>query len=96
MRTIGFAFAGLTLTFFAAGNASAQKDAKKGGEKSFAKLDTNKDGKLSSDEFAKYGPPEKVGTTSKLFDKADANKDGYLSEAEFKKVPDIAAKKKKA
>jgi Ca2+-binding EF-hand superfamily protein len=78
----------------------------------FAKLDTNKDQKLSKDEFAAFKglkEPKKEGKEPKglstardtWFTKLDSNGDGALSPEEFKKIKDViaanpVAKKKKA
>ncbi len=45
------------------------------GEQRWKEADTNKDGKISRDEFR--GPPQ-------VFDKLDANKDGFLTQDEVK------------
>jgi len=91
-----------------------KKDAKKGSEATalFDKLDTNKDKKLSKDEFAAFKglkEPKKEGNEPKglatardeWFKKLDTNGDGSLSAAEFGKIKDViaanpVAKKKKA
>ncbi len=44
----------------------------------FAKIDTNKNGKIDKEEFA--------GAVSKSFDKLDKDKNGYLDREEFKAV----------
>lgn len=60
--------------------------------------DTDKDGKLTRDEFAKLmanNPRVKDNPKGPdfLFSRLDENKDGYLSLDEFKKIRDIAPKK---
>jgi len=47
-------------------------------EDEFKKLDTNKDGKLSQDEYVAG-----AGNTAEEFGKLDVNKDGFLSHSEF-------------
>ena len=72
----------------------------------FKKIDTNKDGKLSREEFKAFidkasggkfgGRPELI---DKLFDRLDSNGDGFLSLDEFKKLREMReklAEKKKA
>jgi EF hand len=53
----------------------------------FAKLDADKDGRISRDEAAK-GP-----RLSKTFDKVDADKDGYVSRAELSAAIEHRAKR---
>lgn len=83
--------------------AGKKKFAGKGGtEMIFKKLDENKDGKLSKDEFKKVselrkkagaGEAEKAKERSeKMFDKLDENSDGYLSADEFKKIGEMRKK----
>lgn len=88
------------------GEASAIPAKKKGADGGeFEKLDTNKDGKLSKEEFAALkGPKAKPGKDAKtakahemIFKKLDTNGDGFLSREEFAKLKDVlagAAKKK--
>jgi EF-hand domain pair len=76
-------------------------------EATFKKLDTNNDGKLSKEEFAKIreNMPAKVKEKTngkgngqfagKFFDMADTNKDGYLSLDEFKKMRENLAERLK-
>jgi hypothetical protein len=91
-----------------------KKEAKKGPDAAalFAKLDTNKNGKLSKEEFAAFHglkEPKKEGKEPKgvsavrddWFKKLDTNNDGSLTAEEFGKVKDAVAahppaKKKKA
>src|ERR1700722_1212424 len=60
----------------------------------FKRGDTNKDGKLSFDEFSKLvgnSPKlkDKTDLTKKLFEKLDADGDGFLTLEEFKKIAAI-------
>src|SRR3954470_14789220 len=81
-----------------------KKDAKKGPEATalFEKLDTNKDKRISKDEFAAFKglkEPKKEGKEPKglsaardeWFKQLDANGDGVLSAEEFKKLKDVIA-----
>ena len=76
---------GMTLQQFQASN----------GDKMFARLDTNKDGKITPEEFAAFregnakvdAAATKAGKRGqKLFSRFDADKDGTLSRAEADKV----------
>jgi Ca2+-binding EF-hand superfamily protein len=76
---------GMTLQQFQAAN----------GDKLFARLDTNKDGKITPEEFAAFregnakvdAQATKAGKRGqKLFSRFDADKDGSLSRAEADKV----------
>jgi Ca2+-binding EF-hand superfamily protein len=91
------AFGVAALIFVNAGavDAAAKKNSL---EDQFKKLDTNNDGKLSKDEFAKMGKGAKANAannkkTDKLFQKLDTNNDGFLSLDEFKKIADMKKKK---
>jgi Ca2+-binding EF-hand superfamily protein len=76
---------GMTLEQFQASN----------GDKMFARLDTNKDGKITPEEFSAFregnakvdAEATKAGKRGqKLFSRFDADKDGSLSRAEADKV----------
>lgn len=69
--------------------------------KLFEKLDANGDGKISKEEFAKFGAKFGKGKggagkagkgKGKLFEKLDGDGDGFLSKAEFKKAASMAGK----
>jgi hypothetical protein len=72
----------------------------------FKRIDTNRDGKLSKDEFKVFIDKASKGKfkdrpelIDRLFDRLDTNGDGFLSLSEFKKLPELRAKlaeKKKA
>jgi len=81
---------------------SARGDDKKDGGKKpatthelFKKLDKNKDGKISKEEFT--AGRKDLNKAKSQFDKADKNRDGYLGLDEFKfylkRTADRAAKK---
>ena len=82
------------------GSASAQQDDKKrNGEVLFAKLDVNKDHKLTKDEFVKLADYAKEKTKAKdflgsVFDKLDSDKKGQVTKEQFLKYLDQAKKKK--
>jgi Ca2+-binding EF-hand superfamily protein len=67
------------------------------------KLDANKDGKISKDEFMKIADKAKdkgagdkaAGFLEKLFQKLDANNDGALSLEELKKMQDLRGQLRK-
>jgi Ca2+-binding EF-hand superfamily protein len=76
-------------------------------EAMFKRLDSDGDGKISKEEFAKFAEVmrEKVKEKGKgknangkgadaIFSRLDANGDGYLSLEEFKKVSEMRQKKK--
>jgi EF-hand domain pair len=72
----------------------------------FKRIDTNKDGKLSKEEFKAFIDKASNGKFAdrpelidRLFARLDTNGDGFLSLSEFKKLPELRAKlaeKKKA
>jgi len=89
------------------------KPAKKGKQRDpeamFKRLDTNSDGKISKEEFAKFaeiirekakekGKGKNANANGKgadaIFARLDANGDGYLSLEEFKKLGEMRQKKK--
>src|SRR5438105_6662445 len=74
--------------------AAAQPDP----DAAFKFLDTNKDGKLSLDEFSKLGEKNaklkgNPALTKQVFDQLDTNKDGYLSPEEFRRGAELKGKK---
>ncbi|MFL5242068.1 MAG: EF-hand domain-containing protein [Gemmataceae bacterium] len=95
----------LASAFVFAGAVRADEDGAKGKkrnpEKIFKKLDTNKDGKLSLDEFkgiANLGKgklKDKPELIERVFKKMDADGDGFVTLEEFKKFRQDHAKKKK-
>lgn len=90
----------LVTAAFAATSAFAQqptpepkKEAPAAGESRFAKMDTDKDGKISLAEFT--GAAKKPENASKAFTKKDTDKDGSLSKKELAAKPAGGAKKEK-
>lgn len=94
----------LVLTLAAPASAADKKKKKgKGPDTSalFAKLDTNKDQKLSKDEFASFKglkepkngkePKGLSAARDTWFTKLDTNGDGFVSSEEFKKIKDVIA-----
>ncbi|MFN4260017.1 MAG: EF-hand domain-containing protein [Gemmataceae bacterium] len=89
------------------GTAEADDDAKRGQrpspEELFKKLDTNNDGKISKEEFSKFGErfKERVGEEkfkefqSRMFSRLDADGDGFISAEEFKKFGEFRGGDKK-
>ena len=103
IRTCICCLTALLITFstsltFAADDDAPKKDKGKG--KLFEKMDTNKDGKISKEEFAKFfGAITKNKLQGKgdqlakqIFAMLDANKDGFLSKEEFAKFGQNASK----
>lgn len=84
---------GFTVAFSEA--EAAAKNKKKDASGQFKQLDTNNDGKLSRDEFSKFGKAGKEKQANKLFAKLDENNDGSISMDEFKKVGELKKKKNK-
>lgn len=79
-----------------------KKENTKDPEVAFKKLDTDKDGKLTKEEFKKItdlleGVKKKLtaAMVEEAFTKLDTDKDDKLSLDEFKKVTDLLTKKKK-
>lgn len=109
MRTLLLTIVALSLTVGTAeAGAKANKSAKKGdiGAMMFEKLDADKDGSITKDEFKKVAEmgkgkgkgklADKPELLTKLFEKLDANKDGKLSKDEFKIAKgDLRGDKKK-
>ncbi len=102
LTTVGL-FA-LVLSLAGPASAAGAKKKKKGPDTSalFAKLDTNKDQKVSKEEFAAFKglkEPKKEGKEPKglsaardvWFQKLDTNGDGFVSADEFKKIKDVIA-----
>lgn len=105
------AFSGDNANFVAAkADKAAKKAKKKVGDLDalFTKLDTDKDKKLSKDEFAKIIDEQKKAPNAKAkkkkkvdaiidtaFTKLDENKDSSLSLDEFKKYAGLKGEKKK-
>jgi Ca2+-binding EF-hand superfamily protein len=102
MKTI-LICAGLAMTLACSSSACANDDPQGKGKRAhnpeavFNKLDTNGDGKLSKEEFAKMfermrekaknkGKTLPAGSGERLFNRIDTNHDGYISLDEFKKI----------
>ena len=95
--------AGLALVV--AGTSARADDEKKPAKKAnpealFKKLDANGDGKVSKEEFAKFGENSpkakaKPGAADKIFSRLDAIGDGSISLEEFKKLGELRKKKDK-
>jgi hypothetical protein len=99
----GLVMAGAVLLGTTSDAEAAKPKAKKGAAplagSQFQRLDTNKDGKLSRDEFRAVqggkGKGGKNGGTDALFTKLDTNGDNFLSPAEFAKMGAAGAQGKK-
>ena len=67
-----------------------KKEKKPDASAALKRLDSDKDGKLSKDEFAKFQHGKKKDPdrtrTDKVFKRLDTNNDGFLTQEEFKKV----------
>jgi hypothetical protein len=98
----------VALVLGSAGDAEAAKPRKKGAAASggpFQKLDTNKDGKLSRDEFRNVfqvlgkgkgkGKGKGGQDSDALFTKLDTNNNNYLTPTEFAKLPSVLGQGKK-
>ena len=108
----------LTITGLLVVSAVRADDKPKGGKEKakgkvdaeavFKRLDANEDGKLSKEEFAKFGEQarEKLKEKGKaknadgrmseaIFKRLDANNDGYLTLEEFKKIGEMRQQQKK-
>jgi len=96
----GFLFGGLLAIIVTSTDMTGQEP-KKGPlldpEAAFKLGDTDKDGKLTKDEFLKLRAMGKDKDNPKvndfIFDRLDADKDGKLSLDEFKKIRDLGPKK---
>lgn len=64
--------------------SAADKKPKKSPAQRFARMDVNKDGKLSPEEFLAKRAPDKKEVSANQFKKRDKNQDGALSLDEFK------------
>ncbi len=53
------------------------------GQRDFAKLDKDQDGKLSKEEFLQRIKTEKIDQMTQVFVNRDKNKDGYLVVDEY-------------
>jgi Ca2+-binding EF-hand superfamily protein len=89
----------LTLGIFLIGSATAEaakakKPGKKGPEARLAKVDADKDGKNSREEFAAKLGEGGEQLTAKRFSKLDRNGDGYLTLDELKAGAETKQKKK--
>jgi len=69
---------------------NAQAQARAAMQTRFNQLDTNKDGKLSFDEFAAIATVRPNSTAAQLFQQLDTNHDGKVSAEEFR-APRVAA-----
>jgi Ca2+-binding EF-hand superfamily protein len=94
MKLIKIGVVVLSLLAFSQVEAQEKKGKGKGPEAAFAKLDTNKDSKISLDEFKAREMKVKEGDENKkqpdpakVFAKKDANSDGFLDIEEFKAKP---------
>ncbi|MFB9057134.1 EF-hand domain-containing protein [Mariniflexile ostreae] len=94
MKRIKIGVAILSLLAFSQVDAQ-EKKAKKGPEVAFEKLDTDKDGKLSLEEFKARTIKSKPGAENskpvnheKAFTRKDANADGFIDMEEFKARPE--------
>jgi C-terminal processing protease CtpA/Prc len=102
----------LSLVLFCASSVFANDDPQGKGQRArnpeavFNKLDTNGDGKLSKEEFAKVVERMREKAKSKgktlpakagdgLFNRLDTNHDGFISLDEFKKMREKAAARAK-
>ena len=83
--------------FLAASVSDAADADKKKGKRDpqaiFKRLDSNNDGKLSKEEFSKFGKGDNATKADKFFGKLDTNSDGSLSADELKKIGERKKKK---
>jgi hypothetical protein len=52
----------------------------------FKAIDTDRDGKISRNDYMKYAAEQAAKTAEKRFTRTDVNKDGFISSEELKKV----------
>jgi Ca2+-binding EF-hand superfamily protein len=95
MKLIKISVLALCFLAFTQVNAQDKKQnkGKKGPDSTFAKLDTNEDGKLSLDEFKAFAPKTKDGEAreidhAKALKRKDTNADGFIDLEEFKARPE--------
>jgi Ca2+-binding EF-hand superfamily protein len=88
------AVTGLVLGAAHAEAAKGKNPRKKGPEARLAKVDTDKDGKVSREEFAAKLGEGGEQATAKKFSKLDRNGDGYLTLDELKAAAEARQKKK--
>ena len=99
ITTGAFVLAGMLLAGPAVAGGGKGKKKTESVEEKFKKLDTNNDGKLNKEEFAKLEPnKQKRGTSKKTtnrdkFIQFDKNNDGFISQEEFRKIYEYRAKK---
>lgn len=67
--------------------ADEKPEKKRDLDAAFKKMDADKDGKLSLEEFVGKRTDEKAEMAKKAFTRKDKNKDGSLSLEEFKAMP---------
>ncbi|MFZ5833393.1 MAG: EF-hand domain-containing protein [Planctomycetota bacterium] len=90
LRRLASVFVALAVIALVAGNTYAQEEKGKGkrgamGEEAFKKLDTDKNGTLSLEEFLKSPRAEENKERAEgMFKRMDANSDGEVSFDEFK------------
>src|SRR5215470_18744440 len=100
IRPLWLAVAGIVCLALISVDSAESGEAKKakkgfGGGDALKKLDTNNDGKISKDEFSKFGGGKLAGKTDQIFNKLDADGDGFISQAELAKAKEIFSQFKK-